>query len=351
MSFKFIAIAYGMLGATAATGYMVQGGGGGGAVGKRPSGHVAEQPKVERVAKLEMPAKSDAMPQVAMVATSPQDESVVMTAPATVAGAMPSATLLTAPPTPAPPPPPRTAMHEAKPVEAPAEQVAERQAEKTIEKVAEKPPEKPVDQPVDRSGSRDYIRITADMMVNPWTGEWLTSDDRSMGYLSGPAKGTVPAAVPERVMVADAQPAAAAEPPAMAASAPPTPPIQDPAPVGIPVTVPVPTKAASQPMVRHAAAQPASQPNAQQARQQHGYMAHLASYRDEIHAAAGWKTLQKAHRDLLINRSPVTVTAEIPGQGTFVRLMAGGFGQLADVSEFCSEVKASGQYCIPVKAK
>ena len=39
-------------------------------------------------------------------------------------------------------------------------------------------------------------------------------------------------------------------------------------------------------------------------------MAHLASYRDEIHAAAGWKTLQKAHRDLLINRSPVTVTAE-----------------------------------------
>jgi hypothetical protein len=151
-------------------------------------------------------------------------------------------------------------------------------------------------------------------------------------------------------MVADAQPAAAAEPPAMAASAPPTPPTRDPAPVGIPVTVPVPAKAASQPVVRHAAAQPASQPTAQQAGQ-HGYMAHLASYRDEIHAVAGWKTLQKAHRDLLINRSPVTVTAEIPGQGTFVRLMAGGFGQLADVSEFCSEVKASGQYCIPVKAK
>jgi hypothetical protein len=347
LSFKFIAIAYGMLGATAATGYMVQGGSGSGAVGKRSSGHVAEQPKVERAAKLEMPAKSGAMPQVAMVASSPQDESVVMAAPATMAGAMPSATLLTAPPTPTPPPPPRTAMHEAKP----AEQVAEKQAEKPVEKVAEKAPEKPVDQPVDRGGSRDYVRITAEMMVNPWTGEWLTSDDRSMGYLSGPAKGTAPAAAPERVMVADAQPAAAAEPPAMAASAPPTPPTRDPAPVGIPVTVPVPAKAASQPVVRHAAAQPASQPTAQQAGQQHGYMAHLASYRDEIHAVAGWKTLQKAHRDLLINRSPVTVTAEIPGQGTFVRLMAGGFGQLADVSEFCSEFKASGQYCIPVKAK
>jgi hypothetical protein len=80
-------------------------------------------------------------------------------------------------------------------------------------------------------------------------------------------------------------------------------------------------------------------------------MAHLASYRDETHAAAGWKTLQKAHRDLLINRSPVTVTAEIPGQGTFVRLMADGFSQLAEVSEFCSEIKVSGQYCIPVKSK
>jgi len=343
LSFKFIAIAYGMLGATAATGYMVQGGGGSGAVGKRPSGQVAEQPKVERVAKLEMPAKPGAMPQVAMVASSPQDESVLMTAPV----AMPSATPLTAPPTPAPPPPSREAMHEAKPAVAPVEQVAEKQAEKPVEKIAEKAPEKPVD----RGANRDYVRITAEMMVNPWTGEWLTSDDRSMGYISGPAKGTAPAAAPERVMVADAQPAAAAEPPATTASAPPAPPSPSPAPISIPVTIPVPVKAASQPASRHAAAQPAPQSTGQQTGQQHGYMAHLASYRDEIHAAAGWKTLQKAHRDLLINRSPVTVTAEIPGQGTFVRLMAGGFGQLADVSEFCSEFKASGQYCIPVKAK
>jgi hypothetical protein len=330
---------------------MVQGGGGSGAVGKRPSGHVAEQPKVERVAKLEMPAKPGLMPQVAMVASSPQDESVVMTAPAAMLSATLSATPLTAPPTPAPPPPPRTAMHEAKPAEAPVEQVAEKQAEKPVEKVAEKAPEKPVDKPVDRGGSRDYVRITAEMMVNPWTGEWLTSDDRSMGYVSGPAKGTAPAAAPERVMLADAQPAATAEPPATTASAPPAPPSPDPAPVSIPVTIPVPVKAASQPAARHAAPQPAPQSTAQQAGPQHGYMAHLASYRDEIHAAAGWKTLQKAHRDLLINRSPVTVTAEIPGQGTFVRLMAGGFGQLADVSEFCSGFKASGQYCIPVKAK
>jgi hypothetical protein len=343
LSFKFIAIAYGMLGATAATGYMVQGGGGSGAVGKRPSGQVAEQPKVERVAKLEMPAKPSAMPQVAMVASSPQDESVVMTA--TVA--MPSATPLTAPPTPAPPPPSREAMHEAKPAVAPVEQVAEKQAEKPVEKIAEKAPEKPVD----RGANRDYVRITAEMMVNPWTGEWLTSDDRSMGYISGPAKGTAPAAAPERVMVANAQPAAAAEPPATTASAPPAPPSPDPAPVSIPVTIPVPVKAVSQPAARHAASQPTAQFTGQQTGQQHGYMAHLASYRDEIHAVAGWKTLQKAHRDLLINRSPVTVTAEIPGQGTFVRLMAGGFGQLADVSEFCSEFKASGQYCIPVKAK
>jgi len=224
-----------------------------------------------------------------------------------------------------------------------------------MEKLAEKAPEKPADRTVERGGNRDYVRITAEMMVNPWTGEWLTSDDRSMGYISGPARGTAPATAPERVMVADAHPAAAAEPPAMTASAPPAPPSPDPAPVSIPVTIPVPVKAASQPAARHVIAQPMPQPTAQhsgeQTGQQHGYMAHLASYRDEVHAAAGWKTLQKAHRDLLINKSPITTTAEIPGQGTFVRLMAGGFGQLADVSEFCSEFKASGQYCIPVKAK
>ncbi len=139
MSFKFIAVAYGMLGATAATGYMVQGNGGNGAAGKRPtSGHVAEAPKVERVAKLEMPPKPGSMPQVAMVATSQQDESVVMTAPAAAPGAM----LLTAPPTPAPPPaeaPSRMAAHAEKPAEKPVEQVAETPAEKPPEKVVKSP--------------------------------------------------------------------------------------------------------------------------------------------------------------------------------------------------------------------
>jgi hypothetical protein len=332
MSFKFIAVAYGMLGATAATGYMVQGGGGNGGAGKRPaSGHVAEAPKVERVAKLEMPPKPVPMPQVAMVATSQQYESVVMTAPA----ATPNAMLLTAPPTPAPPPAEsrsRMAAH--------AEKPAERPAEKAVEQLAEKPVEKPADKPVHRGGGQGYMQITADMMVNPWTGAWLTSDDRSMGYISGPATGAVPAAAPAPVMVADAQPAAPET--TVAAVAPPL--LRPPEPAAIPVTTPVPAAPTPKKTDQPPAAQRAEG-------HQHGYMAHLASYRDETHATAGWKTLQKAHRDLLINRTPVTVTAEIPGQGTFVRLMANGFSQLADVSEFCSEFKASGQYCIPVKAK
>src|SRR3954447_9058480 len=113
-----------MLGAPAATGFIVPGGGGGGAVGSRSSTRVAEAPKVERVAKLEMPPKPGLMPQVAMVATSPQDDSVVMTAPA----ATPSGMLLTAPPTPAPPPaesPSRMAARAEKPAESPVEKIAE----------------------------------------------------------------------------------------------------------------------------------------------------------------------------------------------------------------------------------
>jgi hypothetical protein len=219
------------------------------------------------------------------------------------------------------------------------------------------------------------MQITADMTVNPWTGAWLTSDDRSMGYISGPATGSAPAAAPSPVMVADAQPAAPAA--SVAAVTTPPPPVVT-APVEIPVTTPIPTA----PAPKKTAQPPATQ---RAEGHQHGYMAHLASYRDETHAVAGWKTLQKAHRDLLINRTPVTVTAEVLGQGTFVRLMADGFSQLADVSEFnrtpvtvtaevlgqgtfvrlmadgfsqladvsefCSGFKASRQYCIPVKAK
>ena len=101
---------------------------------------------------------------------------------------------LTAPPTPAPPPaesPSRMAAHAEKPAEKPVEQVAETPAEKPPEK-RWSPPEKPADKPVDRGGGRGYMQITADMMVNPWTGAWLTSDDRSMGYISGPATGARP---------------------------------------------------------------------------------------------------------------------------------------------------------------
>jgi hypothetical protein len=344
LSFKFIAVAYGMLGATAATGYMVQGGGGNGAAGKRPtSGHVAEAPKVERVAKLEMPPKSGVIPQVAMVATSQHDESLVTTAPAA-----PGAVLLTAPPTPAPPPaesPSRMAAQAEKPVEQVAETPAEKPPEKLVESLPEKPADKPADKSVDRGSGRNYMQITADMTVNPWTGAWLTSDDRSMGYISGPAMGSAPAAAPSPVMVADAQPAA---PVASVAAVTTPPPPAVTAPVEIPVTPPTPAPIPTAPAPKKTAQPPATQ---RAEGHQHGYMAHLASYRDETHAVAGWKTLQKAHRDLLINRTPVTVTAEVPGQGTFVRLMADGFSQLADVSEFCSGFKASGQYCIPVKAK
>src|SRR4051794_14934793 len=102
LSFKFIAIAYGMLGATAATGYIAQGGGGSGAAGKR----AADPPKVERVAMLEMPSKSDVMPQIAMATSARQDPAptpapvaapvaapvpVMAAAPVTTPAVMPSA--------------------------------------------------------------------------------------------------------------------------------------------------------------------------------------------------------------------------------------------------------------------
>ncbi|EWY37908.1 hypothetical protein N825_16020 [Skermanella stibiiresistens SB22] len=347
MSFKFIAVAYGMLGATAATGFYMQGGGGGG-MGAGGAGHSASPPKVERVAKLELPPKLEpaapaALPTPAPVAAPAPEMRPVPDAPVTVtASVMP----LTAPPTP-PPPPPEVIREEAPvPVTMAADPV-------------------PAPTPVANTGfARGYVQITDAMTVNPWTGAWLTSDDRSMGYLTGPA--TVPSTpVPAPVMVAEAEkapvepppvepPSAKEEAPVVVAQASAAPESAVP-PVAVPVTVSrvAPAKSetapATVPVARasvidqtaHAGHKAASGP----------YMAHLASYRDEPHALAGWKTIQKAHRDLLINRSPVTVTAEIPGQGTFVRLMTDGFTQLAEVSEFCGGLKAAGLYCTPMKGK
>ncbi|WP_192499136.1 hypothetical protein [Skermanella pratensis] len=308
MSFKFIAVAYGMLGATAATGYYVQGGGGG--MGAGGAGRAANPPKVERVAKLEVPPMPERPAQAPVEApvpapvaapgpdTPPQPE-----APASAAA---SVMPLTAPPT--PPPPPATA---------PASASA----------------------PTSDGGfSRGYMQITSDMVVNPWTGAWLTSDDRSMGYITGPVTAQ-PAPAPAPVMVAEA-PEPSPEP------APPSPP-----PAAVPEAVPP----AAVPVVRAAVidrtAEPAPAVSQAETPRPGGFMAHLASYRDQQHAMAGWKTLKKSYRDLLINRAPIMVKADIPGQGTFVRLMTDGFTQLTEVSEFCSGLKASGQYCNPMKGK
>ncbi|UEM03061.1 hypothetical protein JL101_024310 [Skermanella rosea] len=302
MSFKFIAVAYGMLGATAATGYYVQGGGGGG-MGAGGAGRAANPPKAERVAKLEvppMPERPVPAPVPAPVAAPGPDTMPRAEVPGTAtASVMP----LTAPPTP-PPPPASVATASAS----------------------------------DGGFSRGYMQITADMTVNPWTGAWLTSDDRAMGYITGPVTAQ-PAPAP--VMVAEAPEPAPPPPPPKAA---PSPAVAA-APEAVPSAVPLARAA-----VIDRTAEPAAEPKPETP-QRGGYMAHLASYRDQEHAMAGWKTLKKSHRDLLINRAPVMVRAEIPGQGTFVRLMTDGFTQLTDVSEFCTGLKASGQYCNPMKGK
>jgi hypothetical protein len=352
LSFKFIAVAYGMLGATAATGFYMQGGGGGGGMGAGGAGHSASPPKVERVAKLELPPKLEpavpaVLPTPAPVAAPALEMRPVPDAPVTVtASVMP----LTAPPTP-PPPPPEVIREEAP-------------ATVAVPVAAEKPVEAPV-RIVDTGLARGYMQITDAMTVNPWTGAWLTSDDRSMGYITGPA--TTPSApAPSPVMVAevakppvDDQPPAKEDAPVVVAQAPAipenAPPVVAPPPVAVPVTVSkvAPAKSetapAAVPVARASVIDRAA--SASNAAPSGPYMAHLASYRDEPHAWAGWKTIQKAHRDLLINRSPVTVTTEIPGQGTFVRLMTDGFTQLAEVSEFCGGLKAAGLYCTPMKGK
>jgi cell division septation protein DedD len=72
---------------------------------------------------------------------------------------------------------------------------------------------------------------------------------------------------------------------------------------------------------------------------------HLASYRSQAKARAGWAMLQKKFPAL----SKLTMrTSEFDpgnGRGTYVRLLGQGLESKAEASAFCGPLKTAGQYC------
>jgi hypothetical protein len=70
---------------------------------------------------------------------------------------------------------------------------------------------------------------------------------------------------------------------------------------------------------------------------------HLASYRNQGQAERGWKILRGRYGQLASLQYGVT-TANIPGKGTYYRLMATGLSDSAAQS-LCADLKRRGQFC------
>ncbi|WP_420432046.1 hypothetical protein [Hyphobacterium sp.] len=72
---------------------------------------------------------------------------------------------------------------------------------------------------------------------------------------------------------------------------------------------------------------------------------HLASYREEAHAAAGWRTLQELFPDLLGVRQARLQETDLGSRGVFLRLKAGPFDSAADAADACHAIEESGGWC------
>jgi hypothetical protein len=72
---------------------------------------------------------------------------------------------------------------------------------------------------------------------------------------------------------------------------------------------------------------------------------HLASYRVEGNAIAGWESLQMLFPGLLASRQARLEAVELGSRGEFLRLKAGPFDTRADARSACAIIEAGGGWC------
>ena len=72
---------------------------------------------------------------------------------------------------------------------------------------------------------------------------------------------------------------------------------------------------------------------------------HLASFKQRQNAERNWRTLRRAHRDLLNNLSSLIETVEVKGKGRFNRVYAGPMVDMAAARNLCESRTARKVYC------
>lgn len=72
---------------------------------------------------------------------------------------------------------------------------------------------------------------------------------------------------------------------------------------------------------------------------------HLASYRHNADAVAGWRTLQRQYPSELSLLEPRVAPVTLEGRGAFVRLIAGGFSTQQTAAALCETLIKRGRFC------
>lgn len=72
---------------------------------------------------------------------------------------------------------------------------------------------------------------------------------------------------------------------------------------------------------------------------------HLASYRGQEEARAGWRKLQRENPDELGLLEPRIERVSVTDKGVFLRLIGGGFASEEKANKLCTTLVAKGLYC------
>jgi len=178
----------------------------------------------------------------------------------------------------------------------------------------------------------------------------------------GPGRGVTPAmadmgdsAMPESSMEGQSAENNAETPPGDTGAAPEGTPgeprlLIPPSPTGEPgVTAGPPTANADDPAIQRFSGVTQAPPGATDAEaaasRGSGNYVHLASYRNQANAEAGWTALSQRYAGSMRGMEPHYERVTVPGKGVFIRLKAGPVAIPGGANRLCDQLRSAGQYC------